>query len=159
VIWHVHRVSNRSPATSNVARIHLEIIGRSWKGGIDHKQRWRDSECRSAFFLVYPCQYGARWCSRELAKVRDPRFSWSIHVNTEPAGARESSRKSASRRLAPSLDPPLPFKPFSARRLPCRPTRGQKRSPVAGLEGVPKIVRPISRPSSDEKSRYSPWPR
>src|SRR6267143_483673 len=47
-----------------------------------------------------------------------------------------TSPRAASRRLAPSLNPPLPFKPFSARRLPCRPTRGQKRSPVAGLEGV-----------------------
>jgi hypothetical protein len=29
-------------------------------------------KARVAFFLVYPCQYGARWCSRELAKVREP---------------------------------------------------------------------------------------
>ena len=57
------------------------------------------------------------WSTLSDSFIRSIPTKFSVHIGISGP---------ASRRLAPSLNPPLPFRPFSARRLPCRPTRRQK---------------------------------
>src|SRR5258708_2290426 len=116
------------------------------------------SECRSAFFLVYPCQYGARWCSRELAKVREPEacpffeppFTVQTIFRPEAPMPAYPRTKTESRWRSSALTELLvqPFRAFPGLSMSIRTPLALARAPESpSARGVRLLAPPLCRSS------------